>query len=246
MGAYREATEKLDFAKAQGADAQKIASLTQRVADQQKSLVSLLAADSWNPGSPSPLLSKFRGIVGGVAWDEAQADKRFLYSSLCNVVKLIDEKKWDMSRDLNDTVGLHTLKKEVRWHRIEVSMLENDILSKASNNCSNTPVLKAYDETLERSGQLGSLCEFNKDLSDLNNLSEEGKCQLSTCYLTRLDDLYSLVSRLKDEAEGLEEIGKPLPPGFLKPAQDAIDAIKKEKTLKMIGYELKSCGNKSL
>lgn len=245
VGAYREATEKLDFAKTQGADAQKIASLTQRVADQQKSLVSLLATESWNPGSASPLLSKFRMILGGVAWDGTAADKRFLYSSLCNVVKLIDEKKWDMSMDLNDVVGLHTLKKEVRWHRIEISMLENDILSKNSNNCANTPTLKAYDESLERNGQFGSICEVDSSLDDLKNVGNDGKCQLSSCYLTHLDELYSLVSSLKDEAEGLEEIGKPLPPGFLKPAQEAIDTIKKDKILRMIGYELKSCGNKS-
>ncbi len=245
VGAYREATEKLDFAKNQGADAQKIASLTQRVEVQKKSLVSLLADESWNPGSASPVLAKFRMILGEVAWDGPTDDKRFLYSSLCNVVKLLDEKKWDMSVDLDDVLGLHTLKKEVRWHRIEISMLENDILSKSPNNCANTPTLIAYDESLERNGQLGSICEVDSALESLKNVSEDGKCQLSSCYLTRIDELYSLVSRFKDEAEGLKEIGKPFPPGFLKPVQEAIDTIKKEKILRMIGYELKSCGNKS-
>ena len=245
IGGFREASEKLEFAKNQGADAAKIQALTTRLKSQQGLLVALLKEASWNPGSNTPMLAKFRETVTSVPWDSAVEDRRFLYSSLCQVVKLIDDKKWDMSAHLDDPVGLHTLKKDVRWHRLEISILADDILSKSDNNCSNTEVLKAFDQSLEQEGAREQICAFDDRLENLNNRDDAGRCQLSTCYLSRLDELYTLVSRLKDEAEGLEELGRPLPPGFLKPAQDSIDKIKKDLTLRMIGYELKSCANKS-
>lgn len=245
IGGFREANEKLEFAKNQGADDSKIDALKSRLKKQQALLVDLLKDESWNPDSKNPMLSKFRSTIAGVPWDGVVEDRRFLYSSLCQVVKILDDKKWDMNAHLDDPVGLHTLKKEVRWHRIEISILADDILAKVENSCANNEILRGFDQSLEQAGTRDQICAIDGKLEELNNQDNEGRCQLSNCYLSRLDELYTLVSRLKDEAEGLEELGRPLPPGFLKPVQDAIDKIKTDRSLRMIGYELKSCANKS-
>lgn len=245
VGAYREAVEKLAFAEAQGAAQEKIDELKARVENQGTSLVAFLEEQSWNPKSQGVYkLTQFRTTVSSVSWPSPVKDRQFLYSSLCNVVKRLDEKEWDMSTDLNGPLGLHTLKKEVRWHRIEVSLFSGDILSSAPV-CEYTPALLDFDRSLEESNQLDKMCELDDSLRGIDNLKDQSNCQISSCYLSRLDELYNLVSDLKDQAEGLEEIGKPLPEGFLKPAQDMMDQIKKDKILRMIGYELKSCANKT-
>ena len=245
VGAYREATEKLAFAVAQGATQEKIDELKARVESQGTSLVTFLEEQSWNPKSQgSYKLTQFRSTINAVNWQSPVMDRQFLYSSLCKVVKRLDEKAWDMSTDLDGPLGLHTLKKEVRWHRIEISLFSGDILSSVSA-CENTPQLIDFDRFLEENNQLEKMCEIDDRLGELNNLKDQTNCQISSCYLSRLDELYNLVSDLKDQAEGLKEIGKPLPDGFLKPAQDMMDQIKKDKILRMIGYELKSCANKT-
>jgi hypothetical protein len=245
VGAYREASEKLAFAIAQGAPPEKIDELKARVENQGASLVTFLEVQSWNPKSQGVYkLTQFRSTISAVTWQDSVKDRQFLYSGLCDVVRRLDKKNWDMSTDLDGPLGLHTLKKEVRWHRIEISLFKGDILSSVAT-CDNTPLLLDFDRLLEETNQLDRMCQIDNQLESLDNLKDQSNCQVSSCYLSRLDELYNLVSDLKDQAEGLREIGKPLPPGFLQPAQDMMDQIRKDRVLRMIGYELKSCANKT-
>ena len=244
IGAFREVSEKLEFAKQKNASPEKIRELESRLDREGDELVQFLESEGWNPASPKGLLKSFNSIIRGVKWDSGVEDRLFLYSSMCEVLTAIHDKPWDMSQHLDDALGLHTLKKEVRWHRVEVSVFDGDIISK-SQKCDNDDIFGNFDKSLEAEGKLADICKRDNSLSEVKNLVNGSNCQLSSCYLSQIDGLYSTISTIKDEAEQLAEIGQTISRDRLNSAQTAIDKLKKDIILRKIAYEFKSCMNKS-
>ena len=243
VGGLRAAKEKLDFAIGQNAEADKIQRLRDLVESEANSVVGLMCSQSWNLGVAANKIKQFRDLVTSTQWDQPGPDRQYLFGALCGLLMDIDNKSWNMF-DLNAENGLHNLKKAIRWHRLEMSLLTGDVLSSENNNCQNNQVLTEFNQFVTDQHIEASICAKDQYLPALMNLRNNKVCQLSACYLTRYDEAYTLLSAIKDEAEGLEAIGREISHDRLQQADDMYQALKRDQVFRMTSYELKSCLNK--
>ncbi len=245
VGGAREAKEKLEFAISHNASQAKIDQLTAALESQEQGMVTFLQSGKWLSGVEGNKIAEYQALVASLAWDEDVTDREYLLKALCQQAMAIDAKPWDMTADLNSQFGLHALKKDVRWQRLEMGLMAGDILDNQNDNCANDPLLTQFNTQLETGGALGQACVKDDMLQDLANVAASGHCQVSSCYIQRIDQLYTLLSNLKDEAEGLAAIGQEMPPEKLQDAHAKYVDFKTFAALRKVSYELKSCLNKT-
>ncbi len=245
VGGVREAKEKLEFAVSHNASQAKIDQLTAALQSQEQGMVTFLQSGKWISGVEGNKISEYQALVASLTWDEGVTDKQYLFKALCQQAMAIDAKPWDLTADLNSQFGLHELKKDVRWQRLEMGLMTGDILDNESDNCAHDPLLVQFNTKLEADGALAQACVKDELLQDLSNVAASGHCQVSTCYIQRIDQLYTLLSNLKDEAEGLAAIGQEMPPERLQDGHAKYLEFKSFAALRKVSYELKSCLNKT-
>jgi hypothetical protein len=200
--------------------------------------------DSWNLSIQNNKIYEFRGLINSTQWDPPSLDRQYIFGALCAQLMSINEVDWNMF-DLNAKNGLHNLKKEIRWHRLEISLFAGDVLSVDDNGCANNEILTEFNQFVSEQHIVDKICLKDRYLENLKNLSSNNVCKLSACYLKRLDDAYALLSSIKDEAEGLEAIGEHISRKRLREVDDMYRSLKSDKIFRMISSEMKSCLNKT-
>lgn len=243
IGAFREAQEKLNFAISRQADPAQIQSMTARVAQERATTLQFLQAQGWELNNPNNKIVQTRGLIAGIQWDSIVDDRRYLYGALCGQLMDIDIRNWNMF-DLTAEFGLHNLKKAIRWHRLEIDMLAGDIVSRENDACAHQDVLNAFNQTIEQQSLQSQICTRDTSLAELQNLTDNTNCHLSLCYLQKLDSMYSLLSAVKDEGEGLAAIGRQISQERLREVDTMYQGLKTDNVFRKLSYELKSCLNK--
>lgn len=244
IGAYRQASEKHDFAVSHAAPAATIASLQAKLDQEANALLAFITNQPWHLGPANNKIAWMRTTLDQIAWDTPEQDRRFVFGGLCRRLMAIDDKTWDMFV-LEAPFGLHNLRKAVRWYRLEIGLFQGDLVKTSPANCPNVAALDTYHDHVEANGLQTKICEADDQLGSYANYAADNQCALSTCYQSELDALYSLLGAIKDEAEGLHAIGQEISMDRLKDADELYKKVKMARVFRRLSYELKSCVNKS-
>lgn len=244
VGALRESNEKLDFAIRQNASQEKINQLKNLVESEKRSLASLLSSRKWQPSVSGNIIERYRSIIGSISWDDPSGDRSFLFGAVCRQFMHIDNRDWTMF-DLTAPNGLHNLKKEIRWSRLQVGLLTGDVIGENKVSCGYEKDLEAYNTEINEGNRVESICKSSGDLQSINNLENGSICLLSPCYLQRLSTIYDTLSAAKDEAEGLAAIGRQISRERLQLVDDSYQELRRNNILRKLAFELNSCVNKT-
>lgn len=241
IGQYREINEKLNFIVANNGSTGEVKTWEKKLQAEAEDLARFIKKEGWNPGDGIDRLNGFRRILSKVDWESSLADANFLYSSLCESTAVVDSDPWDMFADLEDRYGLHRLKKDLRWQRLQTEVLKDDVIEVVDNGCNRDTELSLID--LERSqGGVSNIClSASLQATDFSSINGFRRCPISKCYVDELENFYELLSEAKDEGEGLTAIGRDLSTERRAQVQERLQKIRDRGTLRKVSYELQSC-----
>lgn len=212
LGGYRSSVEKYNYAVNNGASADKIESLSHHKESAKSSLIQTLNSDQWTDFE-NGALAEILEILNVNPWDEAQSDFKYMLLTLSRQMQNFVDIHWNM-QDLQGANGLHDLRKEVRFYLYKTNALQ-DFLGTQDTTCQKGAKLPGPETG--------------------------GRCLISQCLQTRLSDTNSVLSEIKDKGEGLEGVGKEIPPELLEPAQKLYQSLRRDQVFESIRDEFTQC-----
>lgn len=213
IGAYRKTYEQLSYAQQRGASKEKIEFLISQQKSGKQRLASYMSDTGWSK-SIGGQSDKIQGIISKIDWGTEQQQRNKTYTLIANQLNQWAKTPWNM-KELEGGVGIHDLRKEVRWYKLETNALSN-MLGTHNESCA----VSAIKPSSAKSG---------------------GKCLVSNCLHARIINTYDYFGQIKDEGEGLEGIGQHLSENKFNEVQAFYNKLRSEQIIEKLAQEYLSC-----
>lgn len=213
IGSYRKSMEQLSAAQSTGAPDAKIASLKSNRDSELLALESYIKARGW-VSTKNGALTKMKAVFDGIKWASDSEEQRSAAALMGGHVKSIAQTQWDMNV-LEGGRGIHDLRKQVRWYRLQMGVLSS-FIGTHNKGCGNGAVLPAEHDA-------------------------KGRCLVSSCLHDRMMQAYDFFGNIKDEGEAAEGLGGHLADGKFHEAKQYYTSLRSDQVFEKLSAELMSC-----
>jgi hypothetical protein len=213
LGVYRKSVEILETAKSRNESPAKIEQLSNANKQALSQLGSYIKSSGWG-NVKTGQVARITEILSKIKWTSEEEEKNFSYGALSRQVDVLVKTAWDMDV-LEGGRGIHDLRKQVRWVKLQMGVLSS-IIGTHSTSCGQGAI-------------------HPKDPK------ANGKCLVSACLADRLSQSYEFFGNIKDEGEAAEGLGRHLGQEKFKEAKDYYQSLKKDAVFEKLSEEIKSC-----
>jgi hypothetical protein len=217
IGNFRKTIEQLQYAvdnpQPQDPDyPTELRHLQERVDSGRSVLIAQLQNQGWTDIGHGKML-ELHNEINSIGWDTDLKEQNDTYTLLANQLTTIDQTPWDMTV-LEGGVGVHDLRKQIRWYKLEFEALA-DLVGTDATSCP---------------------AEIKKPSVD-----NGGRCLISECLNNKMTEIYVTFGDIKDHGEGEDGLGHGVPPELLVPAQELYTQIKTDHLFQNLAHEFKQC-----